>query len=435
MGVIRVFGAHALARLTLRGVDDAPDRLERFNHRMLVALLLVLYLVYPGVSVAIFGIFSCTELGGGVWFLDADVRIVCYSPKHWGYLGAGVVWVCVYTIGIPVFFLWLLHHFRVPHLARQLEENAWLRELVKLALLEGMEQGTELNLISLTTDSITDTHLEALHAFFLQGVPPEQAHAILAGEQEPLPDPPVETAPAPGLLSRMYARVAAAWFDDDAVEPGAARRAELLAHLLVWVRSIGVVAIPALEWEEDDDDKPDASLPAKSRSMERQVSKVQATESQTRQRQEALRKVGFLFAVYKPEFYFWEVVELGRKLALTSILALIAPGTAGQVVVGLLLALFMLLLNSRFKPYAAELLNSVNVYAQLNLTLFLLVALLLKVDLDQRGSASFYTGIVAFLSIVPVLLPMLLLLLMLNVSSSTGGSTFAASRILGWEEE
>lgn len=37
---------------------------------------------------------------------------------------------------------------------------------------------------------------------------------------------------------------------------------------------------------------------------------------------------------------FWlcrEIVELGRKLALTSILALIAPGSAGQVVVGLLL--------------------------------------------------------------------------------------------------
>ena len=38
-----------------------------------------------------------------------------------------------------------------------------------------------------------------------------------------------------------------------------------------------------------------------------------------------------------------EAVELLRKLLLTSILALIAPGSAGQVVVGFVLAFIMLM--------------------------------------------------------------------------------------------
>ena len=54
----------------------------------------------------------------------------------------------------------------------------------------------------------------------------------------------------------------------------------------------------------------------------------------------AKHKVGFLFEHYSPSCWYWEVVELGRKLALTSVLALIAPGSAGQVLVGLLIAFF-----------------------------------------------------------------------------------------------
>ena len=54
------------------------------------------------------------------------------------------------------------------------------------------------------------------------------------------------------------------------------------------------------------------------------------------------------------------MVELGRKLLLTSILSLIAPGSAGQVCVGILLAFAALLLNLRLKPYAGGGLNLVN---------------------------------------------------------------------------
>jgi hypothetical protein len=64
---------------------------------------------------------------------------------------------------------------------------------------------------------------------------------------------------------------------------------------------------------------------------------------------------------------YWEVVELLRKLALTSILSLIAPGSAGQV--GLLLAFFALTVNMRLKPYAEDGLNFVSQISQLNLFL------------------------------------------------------------------
>jgi len=82
-------------------------------------------------------------------------------------------------------------------------------------------------------------------------------------------------------------------------------------------------------------------------------------------------------------------VELIRKLALTSILALIAPGSAGQVVVGILIAFTTLVAALIISPYAQKSLNLVGQVAQLNLFFLLFVALLLKVRLIKRLLTSF----------------------------------------------
>ena len=116
--------------------------------------------------------------------------------------------------------------------------------------------------------------------------------------------------------------------------------------------------------------------------------------------------MGFLFATYSCQCWYWETVELVRKLLLTSILALIAPGSAGQVVVGFLLAFIMLMANLRIRPFAEEGLNTINAIAQLNLCAFLFVALLLKVDVDGQSGSGFFTAIVGALSIVPIALPL-----------------------------
>ena len=52
--------------------------------------------------------------------------------------------------------------------------------------------------------------------------------------------------------------------------------------------------------------------------------------------------------------WYWESVELMRKLILTSILALIIPGSAGQVVVGIVVAFVALFGNVKLKPSASR---------------------------------------------------------------------------------
>ena len=103
------------------------------------------------------------------------------------------------------------------------------------------------------------------------------------------------------------------------------------------------------------------------------------------------------------------MVELARKLILTSILALVAPGSATQVTMGVLVAFAMLLLFQRHRPYAAPGLNFVASVAQVNLFVLLFVGLLLKVRVNGDATDSrFFNAIVTLLSVVPVALPVAL---------------------------
>ena len=113
-------GRYILAPYELAGMteEERLGRLSRFNSTVLSRFLLLLYVVYPGVAVAILDIFSCTTLPSGGSFLNADPAISCRGATHAGYISAAVIWVAIFPIGIPLFFIYLLHRFKVPQLVR-----------------------------------------------------------------------------------------------------------------------------------------------------------------------------------------------------------------------------------------------------------------------------------------------------------------------------
>ena len=101
-------------------------------------------------------------------------------------------------------------------------------------------------------------------------------------------------------------------------------------------------------------------------------------------------------------------------------------------VVGLLLAFTTLLATMQIRPYAHSTLNVVGQGAQLNLFLLLLVALLLKLDVDGQGDARFFGGIVSALCVAPVALPLAIRLYLRFV----GGGLEARALVKdgAWEE-
>jgi hypothetical protein len=366
--------------------------------------------------------FPCQQIGTS-WLLTEDMHITCYTRLHWQYLAAAIVWLMLVPLGVPLFFYILLRRYRVPDMARLVEDNSWLREAAEHAWRIGMPQPA-VDIGTLCCDTIDDNHLAMLHGALLHGATASEAADILAGRSHTpkarLKKKKAEAEPA-GLVPRLKAKLAAMRNEiATLINPAkrlsrvtalqlagqAPNRAQHLSELLLWCRHGRVLSITPAGWA-DELGLPE--LPPPKGAPEHAPHPCGLRSHQV----PALIKLattdcGFLFAVYTSRCYYWESVELVRKLVFTSVLALISPGSAGQVVVGLMVALLSLLANIKFKPYARGSVNFVNQGAHANLYLLLLCGLLLKVNLDGDNTKSFYSSIVTVLSALPLALPFLL---------------------------
>jgi hypothetical protein len=125
----------------------------------------------------------------------------------------------------------------------------------------------------------------------------------------------------------------------EAVTADELRRSVLeLAHRLVVDE---VIAYPAQVWsnhfdgEEDDDKDPSPE-------------------------QVIVSRFGFLFIAYRVDCWWFEGVEMSRKLLMTSVLVFIKPGTPGQMSVGSMITFFFLLLGLFWRPFCSSTLNNLN---------------------------------------------------------------------------
>ncbi|CDW82435.1 UNKNOWN [Stylonychia lemnae] len=86
-------------------------RFEIIKKWLVVQALIVVHFLHPSISKYIVGIFSCTEINQGQYWLLSDVQVECWNDEHLKF--------CL-TIGIPFFLLWVLGYpsFIFIHLFR-----------------------------------------------------------------------------------------------------------------------------------------------------------------------------------------------------------------------------------------------------------------------------------------------------------------------------
>jgi hypothetical protein len=122
-------------------------------------------------------------------------------------------------------------------------------------------------------------------------------------------------------------------------------------------------------------------------------------------------RVGFLTDTYKQKFWYWEVLDLGRRLLLTGIVIFIAPATIGQLCGGALFSFFFFKVHCYFRPYATVGHNFLQGAAQAVLTLCLLCGLLAQAGVsgarDDAGVGA--VSLALCILFLAVLLPLSLL--------------------------
>ena len=86
-------------------VVRAPKSMRKFFNGL---NFLVLFLIFPSTSAAIFATFQCEELSDGTRWLRADLSVDCDGDSHTLFRYYAGLMVIVYPLGTPLFYLFLL---------------------------------------------------------------------------------------------------------------------------------------------------------------------------------------------------------------------------------------------------------------------------------------------------------------------------------------
>jgi hypothetical protein len=95
-------------------------------------------------------------------------------------------------------------------------------------------------------------------------------------------------------------------------------------------------------------------------------------------------KFEFLVRDYKPEYYYWEVVEMIRKLLLTGMIIFVDAGSTAQVFVACVVSFFFFSLQMACMPYEQPGNNHLKVAAEIQTFLTLLVSIVLRSSLEDE---------------------------------------------------
>ena len=65
-------------------------------------------------------------------------------------------------------------------------------------------------------------------------------------------------------------------------------------------------------------------------------------------------QLGFLYRVYRPQYFWFEIAELVKKFLLCACLRFVFPGTASQIVIGIMFVSMYMLMVAWFSPYKQD---------------------------------------------------------------------------------
>jgi len=91
-------------------------------------------------------------------------------------------------------------------------------------------------------------------------------------------------------------------------------------------------------------------------------------------------RFGFIYIRYEPEFWFWELEEMCRKIVMVCAVPLISPGTPSQVVCAMLLTIIFFTAHMKCTPYLDDEDDVLAGLSQFSLLLTLLGAVMLVAD-------------------------------------------------------
>ena len=149
------------------------------------------------------------------------------------------------------------------------------------------------------------------------------------------------------------------------------------------------------------------------------------------------RAISFLHAPFAPSYFYFDLLELSKKLLLIGFASLVEPGSLVQIMMAVVVSLLFLVLHLQASPYRTNTDNILATMMNLCLCMFFFWSTLLQMDvlgdietgrLDSTGSA---VSLLMLISVVGVL-AVAILLFVLEVTAKTATERANARRREKW---
>ncbi|GMH79530.1 hypothetical protein TL16_g08175 [Triparma laevis f. inornata] len=100
----------------------------------------------------------------------------------------------------------------------------------------------------------------------------------------------------------------------------------------------------------------------------------------------SLIKTGFLWEMYEPDTWWFEIFECLRRLAMSGLLVFVRPGSTSQVVLALILAMASVVLYTHLRPFVEDEDDNLAVVCQVSVFITIFAALIVRIEVDQIDS-------------------------------------------------
>ena len=107
---------------------------------------------------------------------------------------------------------------------------------------------------------------------------------------------------------------------------------------------------------------------------------------------ELARSISFLTSEYSPTFFFWELIEVFKKLILVGVMSVVMPGSISQLVVGFVIVLTFLVALMTARPYKRAEDDVIALAANFGLVMFFFFSLILKFQTLTEAVTESLTG-------------------------------------------
>ena len=111
-------------------------------------------------------------------------------------------------------------------------------------------------------------------------------------------------------------------------------------------------------------------------------------DTQSRMESSVVRSMSDLWKPYKPQRFYYEVIECGRRIMLTGVIVFIYPNTAAQIAVTLAISVVFIFVSEILAPHKSHWDAWINRTGHIVIFASMYVALLLKVDVSGENATS-----------------------------------------------